>query len=179
MENIWKGLLFLGGFMSVSLVAEEAQAAQAARPLEPKQLVREFLEQVRAGRHPERAGEYLASTVVAHQMASEAPVDVQRTPADYAAHVGDFRRAFGSFDFEVTELIAEGDRVYARWRQVGCHVGPVDGHAPTHLPVVEVASAVYRVEAGRIVEYWIQVDRLGTDLQLRGNDAAAPLAACV
>jgi predicted ester cyclase len=176
--SMWKGLLFLGGFVSASMAMEEARAEQAARPLEPKQLVREFLEQVRAGRHPERAGDYLASKVVAHQLVSEAPADVQRTPADYAAHIADFQHGFGRFDFEVTELIAEGNRVYARWKQVGCHVGEVDGHAPTQRPVVELASAVYRVEAGRIVEYWIQVDRLGTELQLRENEAAAPLAAC-
>jgi predicted ester cyclase len=176
--SVWKGLLFLGGFVSTTMAMEEARAEQAAPALGPKQLVRAFLEEVRAGRHPERAGEYLASHVVAHQMVSEAPADVARTPADYAAHVAGFQASFGRFDFEVTELIAEGDRVYARWRQVGCHVGAVDGHAATHRPVVEVASAVYRVESGRIVEYWIQVDRLGTELQLRENESSAQLAAC-
>jgi predicted ester cyclase len=50
----------------------------------------------------------------------------------------------------------------------------VDGFAPTGLPVEELASAVYRVERGRIVEYWIQVDRTGTEAQLRRNAAAAP-----
>ena len=53
--------------------------------------------------------------------------------------------------------------------QTGRHVGPVDGFAPTGLPVVEVASAVYRVEAGRIAEYWIQIDRAGIEAQLRRN----------
>jgi predicted ester cyclase len=178
--QMWKGLLFLGGFVSLPLALDEARAeAQAAAPEpEPKQLVREFLEQVRAGRHPERAGEFLAEHVVAHQLVSEAPIDVQRSPQDYAAHVAGFRQAYGNFRFEVTELIAEGDRVYARWRQVGCHVGEVDGHAPTRKPVVEVASAVYRVQSGRIVEYWIQVDRLGTETQLRENAATHALAAC-
>ena len=176
--NVWKGLLFLGGYMSASMALAEAQAERALATPEPKQLVRQFLEQVRAGRHPERAGEFLAEKVVAHQLVSEAPADVARTPQEYAAHIAQFQESYGRFDFEVTELIAEGDRVYARWRQVGCHVGAVDGHAPTRRPVVELASAVYRVQAGRIVEYWIQVDRLGTEAQLQANDQAAQPAAC-
>jgi predicted ester cyclase len=177
--NMWKGLLFLGGYVGTSMALAEARAEGAAPAPEPKQVVRQFLEQVRGGRHPERAGEFLAAQVIAHQLVSEAPLDVTRTPADYAAHVAGFQESYGRFDFEVTELIAEGDRVYARWRQVGCHVGEVDGHAPSHRPVVEVASAVYRVQDGRIVEYWIQVDRLGTEAQLRANEQApAALAGC-
>lgn len=176
--SIWKGLLFLGGYMSVSAVQAEAALEQADAPATPKELVRAFLEQVRAGRHPEQAPRYLAAKVIAHQVNAEAPQDVQRTPEDYARHVAEFRQAWGEFDFEVTELIAEGDRVYARWRQRGCHLGEVDGHAPTHRPVVELASAVYRVEHGRIVEYWIQVDRQGTEAQLRANEQAPALAVC-
>jgi predicted ester cyclase len=38
--------------------------------------------------------------------------------------------------------------------------------------VVELASAVYRVASGRIVEHWIQVDRHGIEAQLRANRAA-------
>ena len=176
--SIWKGLLFLGGYMSVSAVQAEAAIEQAGAPATPKEVVRAFLEQVRAGRHPEQAPRFMAPRVVAHQVTAEAPQDVTRTPQDYAEHVAAFRQAWGDFDFEVTELIAEGDRVYARWRQRGCHIGEVDGHAPTRKPVIELASAVYRVEDGRIVEYWIQVDRLGTEAQLRANEQAPALALC-
>ena len=176
--SIWKGLLFLGGYMSVSAAVAEAAIEQAREPATPKEIVRVFLEQVRAGRHPEQARRYLAASVIAHQVTAEAPQDVLRTPEDYARHVAEFRQAWGEFDFEVTELIAEGDRVYARWRPRGCHLGEVDGHAPTHRPVVELASAVYRVQDGRIVEYWIQVDRLGTEAQLRANELAPAKALC-
>lgn len=176
--NPWKGLLFLGGYMSISTALAEAEI-EAARPATtPKAVVEGFLQQVRTGAHPEYADRYLAANVVAHQLNAEAPADVQRTPADYASHVVEFRQIYGEFDFEVTELIAEGDRVYARWRQTGCHRGAVDGYAPTRRKVVELASAVYRVANGRIVEYWIQVDRLGTDAQLRANREATVLAEC-
>ncbi|MFE0646684.1 ester cyclase [Streptomyces sp. NPDC058877] len=63
------------------------------------------------------------------------------------------------------------DRVYARWTQQGRHVGAVDGHPPTGAPVTAVTGAVYRVEDGLIVEYWIQIDRQGGTAQLRRPDA--------
>lgn len=176
--SYWKGLLFMGGYMSVAAVQAEAALAARAPAATPKAVVAGFLQDVRGGAHVERAGHYLAAQVVAHQLNAEAPAEVLRTPDEYARHVAEFKRSYGDFDLEVTELIAEDDRVYARWRQTGCHVGAVDGFAPTHRQVVELASAVYRVADGRIVEYWIQVDRQGTEAQLRSNREAPVLAAC-
>ncbi len=165
--NIWKGLLFMGGYMSISMAQTEAALDAQTEPATPRAVVEEFLQAVRS-----------AAKIVAHQLNSEAPTDVLRTPEDYARHVAEFKRDYGDFELEVTELIAEGDRVYARWRQIGCHVGAIDGFAPTRRKVVELASAVYRVVDGRIVEYWIQVDRQGTEAQLRSNREVPALAAC-
>jgi predicted ester cyclase len=35
----------------------------------------------------------------------------------------------------------------------------VDGYQPTGLPVIERASAVYKIEDEKVSEYWIQIDR--------------------
>lgn len=48
---------------------------------------------------------------------------------------------------------------------------PKDGFAPTGKPVIEIASAVYRIENDKIVEYWIQIDREGIRKQLEKNAA--------
>ena len=135
----------------------------------PEAVVRAFFADVRSGRDTARAHDLMSPRVLAHQLVSEAPAMVERTPADYATHVEEMTAAYGDFDLAVDELLADGDRIYVRWTQTGRHVGPVDGFAPTGLPVVEVASAVYRVEAGRIAEYWIQIDRAGIEAQLRCN----------
>ncbi|MGO4272187.1 ester cyclase, partial [Paenibacillus sp. TAF58] len=45
----------------------------------------------------------------------------------------------------------------------------VDGFPPTGQNIIEIASAVYRIENERIVEYWIQIDREGIRLQLQRN----------
>ncbi|MFV0287682.1 MAG: ester cyclase [Demequina sp.] len=133
---------------------------------EAKDLVRRFLLEVRSGDHPERAAEYMAATVLAHQVVSEAPLTVERSPANYTDHVGEMLDAYGRFSFSLDELLADGDRVYARWTQVGTDQDTSEGREPTGRPVTEIASAVYRVEGGKIVEYWIQIDRAGLAAQL-------------
>ncbi|WP_264029348.1 ester cyclase [Cellulosimicrobium sp. SH8] len=144
----------------------------------PADLVREFFAVVRSGDDPGRAAEYLAPLVAAHQVTSEAPTTVRRTPERYAEHVEEMLAAYGRFALTVDELLADGDRVYVRWTQRGRHVGEVDGHAPTGAEVVQVASCVYRVVDDRVVEYWMQIDRAGLAAQLRaGSHPARPSAA--
>ncbi|WP_336765353.1 ester cyclase [Paenibacillus sp. USHLN196] len=134
-----------------------------------EQIVRTFFEEVRSGRNPDYASSVMAEQVLAHQVISEEEVTVTRTPSDYADHVREMIEAYGEFSLEIQELLTQGDKVYVRWRQSGTHVGEVDGYSPTNLPVIEIASAVYRVENERIAEYWIQIDRLGIEKQLERN----------
>jgi predicted ester cyclase len=167
--NMSIGLLFLGGFIATPAALAAVTGQAVASNASPKEVVQGFLNQVRSGKAPDKAVQYLASKVLAHQMNSENETTVLRNPEDYAAHVKDFKRIYGNFDFEVTQLLADGDHVYARWKQTGCHMGPIDGVAPSGLPVIEIASAVYRVVDGKISEYWIQLDRKGFDFQIEAN----------
>jgi len=132
----------------------------------PVDVVSGFLRDVRSGRDPDAAARYFATTVQAHQVASEGETTVARTPADYAAHVRDFVAAFGPYKFEVEEILASGDRVFVRWRQTGWHRRTLAGERPTGKSLTEITSVVYRVEGGRIREYWLQTDRKGLELQL-------------
>ncbi|UOK64391.1 ester cyclase [Paenibacillus sp. OVF10] len=134
-----------------------------------EQIVRTFFEEVRSGRNPDYASNVMAEQVLAHQVISEDEVTVTRTPSDYADHVREMIEAYGEFSLEILELLTQGDKVYVRWRQTGTHIDEVDGYSPTNLPVIEIASAVYRVENEQIAEYWIQIDRLGIERQLERN----------
>ncbi len=140
---------------------------QMKNSLYSEKLVREFLLTVRSGKDPDRARDYMADKVLAHQMNAENPQTMERSPQNYADHVKEFLKIYGRFIFEITELIAQDNKVYARWKQTGTHLTTIDGYRATGQPLVEIASAVYRVENGKIAEYWIQIDRLGLDEQLR------------
>lgn len=96
----------------------------------------------------------MGDLVIANQLVSEEELQIMRTPADYATHVQEMLDEYGQFDFEIDELLADGDKVYARWTQLG-------------KGIRQVTSAVYRVEAGLIVEYWIQIDRMGLEIQTK------------
>ncbi len=135
----------------------------------PEALVRGFFAVVRSGTAPHRAGDFMAPRVRAHQVQAEAPTTVERTPEQYAEHVEEMIAAYGPFRLTIDEVLAAGDKVYVRWTQEGNHVGEIDSHAPTGQPLVQVASCVYRVEDGRIVEYWMQIDRAGLAAQLGGG----------
>ncbi|WP_152393124.1 ester cyclase [Paenibacillus guangzhouensis] len=134
-----------------------------------EEVVREFFEKVRSGQEPDAAHRLMAERVLAHQLTSENEVTVERSPANYADHVREMLDAYGPFHLSIEAFIAQADRVYVRWRQSGIHIGEVDGYAPTHQPVIEIASAVYRVEHEKIVEYWIQIDREGIRIQMERN----------
>ena len=149
---------------ALCLVLTTSSLAQSS-----EKIVSDFLSNVRTGLRPEDAKLYMADSVLAHQVTSENPTTVKRTPANYTDHINDFKRLFGNYEFEITELIASKDKVYVSWKQTGKHIAEIDGFEPTQLPLIEYTSAVYRVENKKIVEYWIQMDRLGFDLQLKAN----------
>ncbi|CAM5187230.1 Predicted ester cyclase [Lysinibacillus sphaericus] len=111
----------------------------------------------------------MAEQVLAHQVISEEELTVLRTPKEYADHVKEMIEAYGDFSLEIQELMVQDFKVYVRWKQVGKHIGEVDGFQPTGLPVIEIASAVYRIENEKIAEYWIQIDRAGMEKQLERN----------
>lgn len=159
--------------LTVSLQMTTAQKMGTSQTEESEKIVRAFFGIVRSGREPDRAAEFMADTVLAHQMNSENPEVVKRSPQNYADHVKEFVALYGRYDLEVTELIASDNKVYVRWKQTGKHLQDIDGHKATNLPLLEIGSAVYRIANGKIAEYWIQLDRQGFELQLQQNEKQA------
>ena len=125
--------------------------------------VTEFLSMVRVTGDAAAAERLMGPSVPAHQHVAERDETVVRSPSEYAAHVRDMLQDHGPFRFEVRELLVEQDHVFVRWLQHG-HL-PDRGAPPVRAPLREAGSAVYRVDDGRIQEYWIQLDRLGERLQ--------------
>ena len=119
-----------------------------------------FLHEVRSGLRLDQAARYLAPVVRAHQLEGENPRSIDRTPAEYAQHVREIIADCGAFTLAIEELLVDGERAYARWIQLGT---AAVGNQPQQ--VRQITSAVYRVRDGVIVEYWIQIDRLGIDRQ--------------
>jgi predicted ester cyclase len=131
-----------------------------------RRVVADFLKYVRSGREPQRASEFMAPVVLAHQVQSEDEGSIERSSDDYADHVRDMTATFGQFDLLVDEFLIDGSRAFARLTQVGRHIAPVGGYHATGRVVREISSVVYHVENGLITQYWIQIDRAGLTEQL-------------
>ncbi|MBL3645887.1 ester cyclase [Bacillus sp. RHFB] len=134
-----------------------------------EQIIKSFFEVVRSGCNPEQAKYFMAKEVRAHQVNSESMVTIKRSPENYADHIREMMDSWGKFKIEIQELISQNQKVHVRWKQTGMHIGEYEGYLPTNKEVIEIGSAVYRLEDRKIVEYWIQVDRFGIIEQIKKN----------
>jgi steroid delta-isomerase-like uncharacterized protein len=77
-----------------------------------------------------------------------------------------FASAFPDFNITVDDMIAEGDKVVARSTWTGTHKGEFMGIPPTGRSVSFGVIDIVRIEGGRIVEHWGQMDNAGLIQQL-------------
>jgi predicted ester cyclase len=103
------------------------------------------------------ADELFETDVLAH--APEG--DVRGVDQGPKASIKLLREAFPDLHFTVDDLIAEGDRVAARFEARGSHRGDFMGIAPTQKPVSFKGVYIYRLSSGRIAEVWISLDAMG------------------
>ena len=78
----------------------------------------------------------------------------------------DFREGFPDVVSTIEDLIAEGDKVVARWRARATHQGEYMGIPPTGKEVEFTGTSVYRIEAGKIAQSWNEEDELSLMRQI-------------
>lgn len=74
--------------------------------------------------------------------------------------------AFPDVHFTVHDLIAEDDRVVARWSYEATNTGPFLGRPATGLRVTDTGINIFRIEEGKIADMWLVQDSLGLMQQL-------------
>jgi steroid delta-isomerase-like uncharacterized protein len=80
--------------------------------------------------------------------------------------IGAFREAFPDLTISVAEQVASTDRVANHWVAHGTHRGPFESIPATGKAVRITGNNVMRLEGGRIVELWGQLDAVGLLAQL-------------
>lgn len=83
------------------------------------------------------------------------------------------RAAFDGLHVTVEELVAEGDRVTARFTARGVHGGEFMGVPPTGRAITMTGIEIFRIQDGRIAELWGEVNLMGLMRQLGILPAAA------
>jgi steroid delta-isomerase-like uncharacterized protein len=86
-------------------------------------------------------------------------------------------RAFADQEHTIHDQIAEGDRVVERWTMTGTHTGEWFGIAPTNRRISIQGIDISRLQDGRLVEHWTQIDALGMFEQLGAMPAEQPASA--
>jgi steroid delta-isomerase-like uncharacterized protein len=127
---------------------------------ENRALVRRHLEEaVNLGR-PEVWDDIMAEDFLLHH-----PL-VEPGRASYVAAMEVLRAGFPDINVEVLDLVAEDDRVVARYIERGTHTGDFVGLPPTGRSYEKHGFALYRVTNGRLAECWMQEDDQGYQQQL-------------
>jgi predicted ester cyclase len=81
--------------------------------------------------------------------------------------IAPFRASFPDVHIEIVELLAEGDKVVARFTCSATHLGDWLGHAPTGRRFERVDEVwIVRFRDGRVVHVWSLEDTLGRLQQL-------------
>jgi predicted ester cyclase len=62
------------------------------------------------------------------------------------------RGGFSDIQWTLEDMVAEGDKVAARFTLRGTHDGPFFGVPPTGKTIVGMSTSFYRIEDGKIVE---------------------------
>jgi predicted ester cyclase len=78
----------------------------------------------------------------------------------------DFRQGFPDVVSTIEDLIAEGDKVVARWRSRATPQGTYMSIPPRGKEVEFTGISVYRIEVGKSAEEWTVEDELGLMRQI-------------
>jgi steroid delta-isomerase-like uncharacterized protein len=130
---------------------------------ENKAIVRQQEEELFTQGNLDAADEVYAPDYVGHDPSNSEEVRGLEAAKRAAS---DYRQAFPDLRVTVEDLIAEGDRVAARLRFRGTHLGELDGIAPTGRRVDCTGIVISRIEEGKIAEDWANFDDLGMMRQL-------------
>jgi predicted ester cyclase len=77
-----------------------------------------------------------------------------------------FESAFPRYELTIEDLIAEGDKVAARFLIRGTHRGEFRGAAPTGREVTFPAIIIYQIVGGKITNHWLVSDTLSMAQQV-------------
>jgi len=74
--------------------------------------------------------------------------------------------AFPDIQWHIIDLMAEGDKVVVRWTWTGTNTGNFRGIPASNNKVTDSAIVIYQLAAGKVINAWLQGDRLGVLMQI-------------
>ena len=127
-----------------------------------KKIIRRLLEEPWTGNF-DAIDEHVAPSYVGHDASEPEPI---RGPEGYKAQVSKYLTGFPDGRVTADDIVAEGDKVAARWTGRGTQTGEIAGIAPTGKQVTVTGFTLFRLEGEHVVEDWSTWDTLGMLVQL-------------
>lgn len=90
-------------------------------------------------------------------------------------HIKMFEAAFPGYQLSLEDMIVEGDRAAVRSVMTGTHLGELMGIPATGKEVSVPVMLIYRVENGKIAEFWMNADNLRLLQQINAVPTASPV----
>ncbi len=128
-----------------------------------KAIIRRLYEEVFNAGSVDVVADLIEVDAIGHDPTSPKPTQGQGSIRQVAVL---FRTAFADLHLTVDDLIAEQDKVVARWTLQGTHQGTFMGVAGTGKEVTTAGIVIYRLAEEKITEYWGNFDALGLMRQL-------------
>lgn len=122
------------------------------------QVVADFMDDILNGRRPDAPERLIDNDALVQRVTS-------------------FRAAFPDLQVTLHTIARDGELVAVHLVGRGTHLGLFQGIPPTGRPWSASCTAVYRVQAGRIVDFWINWDELSILEQIGGVARLAPASA--
>ena len=129
-----------------------------------KELTRKFIDEVWNQGKLDLVEQLVAPDCITHDPA--APGREIRGLEGIKELVSMYRKAFPDTEFEINDLILEGNKVAARITASGTHKGALVGIAPTGKRVTVAGTVITHFRDGKQVESWANYDQLGMLQQL-------------
>lgn len=84
----------------------------------------------------------------------------------FAANLQSLLHAFPDITWTIDAIIEEGDLVVVRATWKGTHTAAFRNFSPTQKHITNDAITIYKISNNKIVQSWVQTDRLGFLQQL-------------
>jgi steroid delta-isomerase-like uncharacterized protein len=135
--------------------------------------VRRLIDESVNANRPDVLPRFVAADVCIHPGTPGAAPDT-RGVEELTGAFEQFHDAFPDLHIVVDDVIAAGDRVAARWTATGTHRGDLGGIPATGRSVRWGGIDVYRLDEGKVVEWWRNDDFVGLLYQLGRDPLGRP-----
>ena len=129
---------------------------------ENKAIVRRYLDEVWNKKNVNILDDLMAPNYARYLPGLDKPLDRESQKQRLAG----FHKGMPDLVLHIEDLFAEGDRVVFRVLIRGTHTGTFMGVAPTGKELTVTAIDIARLENGKIVDHWGQMDTAGLMRQL-------------